>query len=187
MRGSRHSSPFLCSRHAPAPASGSGVLPAPGSRASSRSMAAWPIAPGQSHTPSSRHTPRLERASAQGTAAEASRTNARPAPTVGPLLPHARLIPGCSLRHAAVRCAWNDGRPLNPRALPVHAQHRQHPSRPLPSQREFVSVLARVPCLPCAPHVATSCRRCRPARPARARGRRAKVAQGAPHKARGDA
>src|SRR5712691_11438702 len=69
--------------------------------------------------------PRPQGTSAQGAAA-ASRTEARPAPTVGPLLPHARLLPGCSRRHAAVRRSRKEGRPSSPRAP------RARPAPPAP-------------------------------------------------------
>jgi hypothetical protein len=104
------------------------------------------------HRPAGTHRgwggPRPQGTSAQGAAA-ASRTEARPAPTVGPLLPHARLLPGCSRRHAAVRRSRKEGRPSSPRALPVRAQHHQRPARPLASQRELGVALARDLRLPC--------------------------------------
>ena len=52
-------------------------------------------------------------------------TDARPAPTVGPLLPHARRIPERPLRHPAARRSRKYGRPISPRALPVRAQNHR--------------------------------------------------------------
>jgi hypothetical protein len=124
----------------PLPQAGSGAGPRP-RRASrtwqqriARSVDAWPTALGQRHRPSRRpprgwRGPRPQGTSPQGPAAETSRTVARPAPTVGALLPPARLLPGAfsatlpsgargrraeRAAPAPFVCAQNHGAPCGP-------------------------------------------------------------------------